>query len=362
VNPAGPTGRPVTRPAQPRRGGPDSRQVAALGHVFAPPGAPARITPATLALPLVVLGGVASAAQGTVNAELGARVGNPAMGAVVNNLVGCLLVLAGLAMMPSMRSGLRTLRRAGPPAWAYLGGLGGAAIVLIASYVVPVLGVAVFTIAQVAGNTAGGLVVDRGGLAGSRLPVTVPRLAGAGLGLVAVALAQVGRPVGEPTAGLTLLAVVGGLAVALQAALNGRLAAVGGAGAGTAVNFLVGTPVVLVVAAVGATATGVAPIPSQWPTGWFLYTGGLLGVFIVVALLVGVRSLGVLRTGLAIVAGQLGGALLLDTLVPGGPGVRLPVLVGALLTLMAVAISGIGRGSAGAVRAGAGGNPGTPGA
>ncbi|MFV2124004.1 hypothetical protein ACFHWS_05580 [Micromonospora sp. LOL_013] len=38
-----------------------------------------------------------------------------------------------------------------------------------------------------------------------------------------------------------------------------------------------------------------------------------------IGLLVGVRSVGVLRTGLAVLGGQLVCALLIDVLVPGGP-------------------------------------------
>ncbi|MFG3299174.1 DMT family transporter [Micromonospora chersina] len=299
-----------------------------------------RPLPVPAALAVVVLGGVASAAQGVVNAELGERAGDPLIGAVVNNLGGSLIVLLGLVAVPSMRAGLAGLRRSGLPWWAFLGGLGGAAIVVIGPYVVPALGVAIFTIAQVAGGSLGGLAVDRAGLAATgRLPLTGPRVAGALLGIAAVTLAQLGRPVGDLAVGLVLLSVAGGLAVALQSALNGRVAAAVGPAAGLAVNFAVSTSVI---AAVAALAGALARHPS-WPTQWWLYVGGLFGVGIVLALLVGVRAAGVLRTGLALVAGQLGGALLLDVAVPGGPGVRLPVLAGAVLTGVAVLVAGRGR-------------------
>ncbi|PZG06751.1 hypothetical protein C1I95_31950, partial [Micromonospora craterilacus] len=297
-----------------------------------------RPPPVAVALTLVTLGGAASAAQGVVNAELGQRVGNATLGAVVNNLGGTLLIMVGLLVLPSMRSGLAALRRARLPWWSYLGGLGGAAIVVLGAYAVPVLGVAVFTIAQVAGGSLGGLASDRAGLAPlGRLPLTTPRIAGALLGVAAVALAQTGQPVGDLAVGVLLLAVAGGVGVALQAALNGRVSAAGSAAAGVAVNFFVSTPVVLLVAALAGAFTGP---PVVWPDGWHLYAGGLLGVVIVASLVVGVRAAGVLRTGLALVAGQLGGALLLDVLLPGGPGARLPVLAGALLTLLAVLVAG----------------------
>ncbi|MET8911343.1 DMT family transporter [Micromonospora sp. NPDC004551] len=296
-----------------------------------------RPLPVPAALAVVVVGGVASAAQGVVNAELGERAGDPLVGAMVNNLGGCLIVLLGLVTVPAMRAGLAGLRHSGLPWWAYLGGLGGAAIVVIGPIVVPALGVAVFTIAQVAGGSLGGLAVDRAGLAATgRLPLTASRVVGALLGIGAVTMAQLGRPVGDLAVGLVLLSVVGGLAVALQSALNGRVAAAIGPAAGLALNFAVSTSVI---AAVAALAGALATRPS-WPAQWWLYVGGLFGVGIVLALLVGVRAAGVLRTGLALVAGQLGGALVLDVALPGGAGVRLPVLAGAVLTGVAVVVAG----------------------
>ncbi|WFE39714.1 DMT family transporter [Micromonospora sp. WMMD998] len=299
-----------------------------------------RPLPLPAALTIVVLGGMTSAAQGVINAELGERTGDPVLGAVVNNVGGCLIVLVGLAVVPSMRTGLAGLRRARLPRWSYLGGVGGAVIVLTAPVVVPVLGVAVFTIAQVAGGSLGGLGVDRAGLAAvGRLPFTVPRVAGAALGVGAVALAQLGRPVGDLAVGMVLLSVVGGLAVSLQSALNGRVAAGIGPAAGLAVNFVVSSSVIGAVAVLA----GAFGDDAAWPTQWWLYVGGVFGVCIVLALLVGVRAAGVLRTGLALVAGQLGGALLLDAALPDGPGVRLPVLAGAVLTLLAVLVAGVRR-------------------
>lgn len=298
-----------------------------------------RPLPAWAALGLAVAGGIASAAQSAANAEVGARLGSASLGAVVNNACGVVLVLVAALFMPSMRAGLRALPRSGLPWWAYAGGLGGAFFVVTATYAVPVLGVALFTIAQVAGSSFGGLAVDRAGLAaGGRLGLTRPRVVGALLGVAAVALAQVGRPVGELAVAIVLLAVASGVAVALQAALNGRVSAAGSTAAGTAVNFAISTPAVVGAAAVLGAFGGLTS--ARWPTGWYLYVGGPLGVLIVVTLLLGVASVGVLRTGLAMVGGQLAGALLLDVALPGGPGASIPLVAGAVLTLVAVIVSG----------------------
>ncbi|GAA4686858.1 DMT family transporter [Phytohabitans rumicis] len=287
--------------------------------------------PAWAALGVASVGGVASALQSAANAELGERVGNASFGAALNVASGSVIVLVGLLVLPSMRLGLRALRGSGLPWWAYLGGLGGGLFVTVATYAVPVVGVAVFTIAQVTGNSLGGLAVDRAGLApAGRLPLTRPRVAGAVLGVTAVALAQVDRPIGDLAVGMLALGVLGGAAVAIQGALNGRVSVASTTSAGTAVNFATAAPAVLTAATLlGAFASGWS---SRLPHHWYLYVGGTLGVIIVVCLLVSVRTVGVLRTGLSVVAGQLATALFLD-------GIHAPVVAAAALTVAAVAIT-----------------------
>lgn len=303
---------------------------------------PLKVLPGWLALGLAGVGGVASATQSAANAALGAQVGSAPLGALANNVTGCLVVLAGLVAMPSMRTGLAALRRSGLPWWAYLGGLGGAFFVAAAAYAVPVIGVAVYTIAQVTGASIGGLATDRLGLApAGRLPVSAPRLAGAALAVGAVGLAQIGRPIGNLALGFLALAVVAGIGVALQSALNGRVAVSSTPAAATCVNFMVSTPVLIGLAAgTGGFTTG---WPQAWPPRWYLYVGGPLGVLIVTILVLAVRAVGVLRTNLAIIGGQLAGALLLDAAIPGGAAPSAAVAAGAVLTVVAVAVSGLHR-------------------
>lgn len=297
-----------------------------------------RRRPAWLALALAVLGGVASAVQSAVNAELGVRAGSAPVAALVNNVVAAALMVAGLLALPSLRSGLRALSGARLPWWAYLGGLGGAFLVAVVAYVVPVTGVAVFTIAQVVGAAVGGLGVDRAGLAATgRLPLSATRLAGAALGVLAVACAQLGRPIGELALGSLALALIAGVAVAVQSALNGRIAAVSGSAAATVANFAVSTPALLAFAAAAGALT--THRPAHWPTGWYLYVGGALGVLIVVALVVAVPVIGVLRTSLALVGGQLGGAVVLDAALPVGAGPTPAVLLGVCLTAVAAGVA-----------------------
>jgi len=75
-----------------------------------------------------------------------------------------------------------------------------------------------------------------------------------------------------------------------------------------------------------------------------LYVGGLLGGFVVVVSATAVQTLGVLRLGLATVAGQTTGALLIDLIAPApGEAVTVGTVIGVILTIAAVAISGRGR-------------------
>jgi bacterial/archaeal transporter family-2 protein len=211
--------------------------------------------------------------------------------------------------------------------------------VAASAYAVPVLGVAVFTIAQVTGNSAGGLAVDRVGLSPTgRLRLTGPRVAGALIGVAAVALSQAGRPVGDLTVGFLLLGIAAGVGVAMQGALNGKVSIAGNSAAATVVNFVVATPLMVVLAALAGSFT--RNWPTAWPTGWYLYVGGVFSVMIVTILVVTVRVVGVLRTGLFMVAGQLIGAILLDLVIPGGARPTWPLAAGAVLTLIAAWVAG----------------------
>jgi len=90
----------------------------------------------------------------------------------------------------------------------------------------------------------------------------------------------------------------------------------------------------------------------RWPHVWWLYVGGALGAVYIALAAVAVAELGVLRLSLATVAGQLVAAVVLDVVWPS-PGItlRYQTVVGAALTLVAVAVTGIGRRQAAAAAA-----------
>jgi transporter family-2 protein len=216
------------------------------------------------------------------------------------------------------------------------------------------VGVALLTVALVCGQMAGGVLVDRFGLTpAGRRALTVARLLAVGLTVAAVGLAALGTH-GDPQVVLLGLAVVAGAGIAVQQAAVAHVTQVTGepvvAGA---VNFLMGAVVVTlataVVAGVPEAADRSAP-PGEW-------IGGLLGATVTVLLARVVAVLGALRVVLAVVAGQSLGGLVIDLVAPvDGETVRAGTVVGVVLTIAAVAVSG--RGPSAAPQPDAGGSPG----
>ena len=293
---------------------------------------------------LAMIAGIALAVQSRINGELAVRLADP-IGAATISFGSGLLVLAVLVpLLPAGRAGLGHLRAALREGrirpWQCVGGMCGGFLVATQGLTVPTLGVAVFIVALVAGQSSSSLLVDRAGAgpAGPQ-PVTTPRLAGAVLTVCAVLLA-VGDRIGHPSAlALAVLPLVAGLGIAWQQAVNGHVRAVSGSAlvAGL-VNFFMGTAVLLIAFAVSVAVRG---FPSQVPDGpWWLYAGGTLGIVFIALGAAVVRYTGVLLLGLGMIAGQVTGALLLDEVVPGDAGrPGWNTVLGAALTLAAVAVA-----------------------
>jgi transporter family-2 protein len=115
----------------------------------------ARTEPEPALLAVLVLAGLAFAAQQAVNARMARTTGEPLVAAVVNFAVGgAVLTVLALAVV------------GGPPdhwdptPWHWIGGLLGAAFVIVSAFVVPVIGVLRLTLAAVAGQSAGALALD----------------------------------------------------------------------------------------------------------------------------------------------------------------------------------------------------------
>ncbi|GAC1445085.1 MAG: hypothetical protein NVSMB55_24070 [Mycobacteriales bacterium] len=295
----------------------------------------------TVALGAAVICGALVAVQARVNAGLAEELDDALLAAVVSFVTGLVVVLAVVLVRSSSRRCWR--RVSGVPWWSRLGGLGGASLVAVGAFAAPRIGVALLTVGLVAGQTSGGLLVDRAGLGpGGRHALTAPRVGGALLCLVAVLISALGKGTRGASPLLLVLVVLAGFLIAGQQALNGRIRnETGDAGVATLVNFLVGTAALLVALLLVDLVAG-SPA-HHWPSvgRWWLYTGGPLGATFVAVAAVIVRTLGVLRLGLAVIAGQLIGAILLDVLVPAAAGgIATATAAAAVLTLAAVVISG----------------------
>jgi transporter family-2 protein len=292
-----------------------------------------------------VVVGILTATQSRINSELSRSLGDGYLSSVISFGSGLVILLIVLAIWAPGRRGLRnvgTALRAGELKWwQVIGGAGGALFVLSQGLTGAVLGVALFTVAVVCGQTVSGLIIDRRGI-GSTPPaaITITRLVGSALALVAVGWAVSSQFVGDIPAWMLVLPFIAGLVISAQQAVNGQVRVVAkSAMTATLLNFVVGT-IVLVIAAVIHTA--IVGWPTHFPTSPWLYLGGLTGTIFIAGAVVVVRTTGVLLLGLGSVAGQLIMSLVLDATLPiAGTTIVWTTVAGTVLTLIAVGIAAI---------------------
>lgn len=301
-----------------------------------------------LALAGSVFVGVLTAVQARINGQLGVRLDHPMAAAVISFGSGLLLVTAVALLVPSGRRGFaalgRGLRERTIPWWMLIGGAAGALTVATQSLTVGIVGVSLFTVGLVAGQTVGGLAIDRIGYGpGGVVPVTVPRLVGGALALVAVAvMLLVGEGVADVPVWILALPLIVGVGLSWQQATNGRLRQrVGSPLTATFVNFLVGSTLLVVGALVVTILTGP---PRPLPAEPWLYLGGALGVVYIVMSAALVAHTGVLLFGLGAVSGQLVASLVLDAAwpAPASPGLAVEIVTVAI-ALCSVFVAGFWR-------------------
>lgn len=297
---------------------------------------PARL-PAGVALGGAVLVGVLTAVQARINGQLGLRLGDGFVAAVISFGSGLIVLIALSAVLPAGRRGARALaagiRQRTIPWWMLAGGAAGALTVATQGLAVAVIGVSLFTVGVVAGQTLNGLILDRVGYGpGGVVAITVPRLAGGALALVAVGISLQGGVLDQVPLWMLILPLLAGIGIAWQQATNGRLRQrVGTPLTATLVNFIGGSAILSVAALVHVALVGA---PAALPSEAWLYLGGVLGVtyiFLSAALVV---HTGVLLLGLGTVAGQLVTAFAIDAIWPADAG------PGWMLELAMVAVAG----------------------
>lgn len=302
--------------------------------------------------------GVLSVLQSRVVGAMAQRVDSGFEAAALSFWAGLVVIIVVVALTPSARHGLTLLaeqlrKPRQIPLWWLLGGLGGAAFVASQGLAVPVVGVALFTVAAVAGITANSLVADQVGLTpGGKRPITAPRLAAAVLALAGATLAvsgDIAPPGQENSTGAVialLVSVVAGAMVAFQQGFNGLVAqAAGSPFTATLINFVVGVTALTIVAVTIENLDQPAHIapPAPWSEP-LLWLGGPMGVAIVVIASLTVRTLGVLLLSLLTIVGQLVGSVVVDIVapVPGAAPLTWVTFVAVGLSIVATLLAFLG--------------------
>ena len=296
-----------------------------------------------LAIPLALACGVGVAVQSRINGEFAQRLESGTVAALVSFGSGLVVLVVIVAIAPTGRRGVARLvagLRARTFPWTFLGGgLVGGLFVLSQGLVAGVLGIALFLIAVVAGQTLGSTLLDRRGIGTmAPRPITWNRVVGAALALAAVAVAVSSQVRADAVLWGLVLPFLTGALMAYQQGANGQVREfTGSVLTATLNNFIVGTALLVVIALVWSLWSG---WPTQWPTNPLLYTGGVIGiVFIALGALV-VTSIGTLLLGLCTIAGELIASVLLDLFVPvSGHTLTVTAVVGAGIALVAVVIA-----------------------
>lgn len=286
-----------------------------------------------------MLVGVLTSIQAQINGALGAAIGDGFVAAVISFGSGLVILVVLSALLPSGRAGFRRLavgvRERRIPFWMLIGGLAGALTVASQGVTVAVIGVATFTVGVVAGQTVNGVVLDRLGYGPAGVvPVTIGRVVGGGLAVVAVVVSLLGEGPSDVPAWMLFLPFLAGAGIAWQQATNGRLRhAVESPLTATLVNFIGGTLALVLAAGIRAALVG---LPPALPGDPWVYLGGAIGVVYIFLSAALVRHTGVLQLGLGSVVGLLITSVVIDALWPAHSG---PPLV---LALLAVALALVG--------------------
>lgn len=277
--------------------------------------------------------------QSRANGSLAVLLGNSREASLISFGSGFLLLFAMSLFSPKLRAGLSKVRSAirdgRLPRWQALAGMIGALFVIVQTIAVPVTGVAVFSIATIAGQSAASLIVDRLGVrSGVSHRITNRRVVTALVTVVAVGVSVADRLEGSG-GWITLFAFLVGGAVALQRALNAHITDYSEHSyATTWLNFATGVAL-LVVANFTLGAKPLVALPGL--DHWFDYTGGVIGVVYIAVASVLVQRLGVLMFTATSVGGTLFGSLLIDLVFPTqGISIAWNVYAGVLLSCVGI--------------------------
>ena len=291
-----------------------------------------------------VLIGVVVAAQSRINGQLSVDLDNGLAAALISFLTGWTILFFLVFGIKKERIGLfaifAAIKSKELALWEVAGGILGGCFVAVQSITVPQIGVALFTIVVVAGQTVSSLFVDKAGITASgRQKITIPRTLGAIATLIAVFIAVYPDLIGSEFRFLPLLlALIVGVFASIQQGLNGRVNVVAKSPLATAwFNFATGA-VIIVIALVFNLVSG-ARIGAL-PHNFWVYTGGTAGLIFVAVSAFIIKHLGVLNFVILNISGQLIGAVIIDWLFPAKAGSLNGYLIfGTVMTIASIAIS-----------------------
>jgi transporter family-2 protein len=287
------------------------------------------------------------ALQSRANGELSHLLGNSTEAALVSFGSGLIVITLITPFNSAIKNGILNLQSAVKakeiPRWRLFAGVLGGSFVALQTQVVPLIGVALYSVASIAGQTAMSLVVDRIGLTGGGKKLISKRRVTAALITVFAVLISVLDRISIASFSLiaVLLAVLAGVLVGVQRALNGQINEHSKASFTTSLlNFVMGTStlVILLFALLIFKGDTIVPLPIG---PWWVYTGGTIGVIYIAFTSTIVQHLGVLTFTLFSVGGTLIGSLLIDIFLPTkGNTVSWYLVTGIVMTYLGVIIGG----------------------
>jgi transporter family-2 protein len=230
--------------------------------------------------------------------------------------------------------------------WRLGAGVLGASFVAMQTHVVPIAGVALFTVASLAGQTAISLWVDHIGLIGSgKTLITRRRIIAAVITVIAVIVSAWDRfSQSDFSIAAIFLAIVAGGWVGVQRALNGQINSYAKKSFATSLlNFSTGTAFLFLLLALRSIFTDHSIMNfSSGP--WWMFIGGSIGVVYIAFSALAVQYLGVLEFTLFSVGGMLVGSLLIDFVAPtAGTSISGYLISGIFLTYLGVIANGQSR-------------------
>jgi transporter family-2 protein len=286
--------------------------------------------------------------QARANGELSKLIGNPIQAALVSFGSG-LIVIAIIALKHrGMRQGLSGIRTGvttgGLQKWNLFAGMLGGTFVAIQTHTVPLIGVAVYSVASIAGQTASSLIVDAYGLSGGvKQHITLRRVLASLITVLAVLVAVWDRIEADDLSFKPIvLSALAGAIVGIQRALNGKINIYSKQHWTTSLlNFIMGTSFLLILM-LGLLSIGKFEFQALPSSPWWIYTGGVLGVVYIAYSATIVQQLGVLSSTLLSVGGNLFGALLIDLFAPiHGVNVSVWLVSGICLSFIGVIVGGV---------------------